>query len=264
MNIIITILAVILFFVILIVPHELGHFMTAKLLGVKVNEFAFGMGPAVFQKQGKETLYSVRIFPVGGYCALEGENEDTGDPRAFNSKPGWVKILILVSGVLMNVLTAFMIMLVMMIAVRLAHPEYWPEGMEAAEVILISFRDAASTVGRMAFLIADSFGQLFSGGATIDDLSGPVGIVNAVNESAGQGVLNYLVFTAIMCVNLAVVNILPLPALDGGRILFVIIRKITGKMISDEMEARVHMIGMALLLALIVTITFKDVGSFLK
>ena len=90
MNIFITIIAVIIFFVILIVPHELGHFTAAKLLGVKVNEFAFGMGPALFKKQGEETLYSIRAFPIGGYCALEGENEDTGDPRAFNSKPGWV------------------------------------------------------------------------------------------------------------------------------------------------------------------------------
>ena len=109
MNILITILAVVVFFVILIVPHEFGHFITAKMMGVKVNEFSFGMGPSILQKQGKETLYSVRLFPIGGYCALEGENEDTGDPKAFNSKPGWKKIIILLAGVTMNMITALLI-----------------------------------------------------------------------------------------------------------------------------------------------------------
>ena len=109
MNILTTILAVVVFFVILIVPHEFGHFITAKMMGVKVNEFSFGMGPSIWQKQGKETLYSVRLFPIGGYCALEGENEDTGDPRAFNSKPGWKKIIILLAGVTMNMITALLI-----------------------------------------------------------------------------------------------------------------------------------------------------------
>ena len=264
MNIIITIIAVIVFFVILIVPHEFGHFATAKLLGVKVNEFAFGMGPAIFQKQGRETLYSVRIFPIGGYCALEGENEDTGDPKAFNSKPGWVKIVILVAGVTMNVITAFLIVLGLLVVIRFMHQESWPEGMGALEVFGRSIADSAATVGRMALLIVDSLRMLFSGEASVNDLSGPVGIVNAVNETATQGIVNYLIFTAIMCVNLAVINILPLPALDGGRILFVMIRKVTGKMITDEMESKIHMIGMAILLALIVMITFKDVGTLFK
>ena len=264
MNILVTVIAVIVFFVILIVPHEFGHFITAKALGVKVNEFAFGMGPAIFQKQGKETLYSVRIFPIGGYCALEGENEDTGDPRAFNSKPGWVKIIILSAGVIMNVITAFVIMFGMFTVVRFMHMDSLPEGIGPLQIIVQSAADGAVSVGRMGMLIIDSLKMLFTGGATMDDISGPVGIVNAVNESASQGVLYYLVLTAIMCVNLAVINILPLPALDGGRILFVIIRKLTGKMISDELESRIHMIGMAMLLALIVMIIFKDVGTLMK
>ncbi|MBR2547956.1 MAG: site-2 protease family protein [Eubacterium sp.] len=264
MNIIITIIAVIVFFIVLIVPHEFGHFITAKILGVKVNEFAFGMGPAILQKQGEETLYSVRIFPIGGYCALEGENEDTGDPRAFNSKPGWVKIIILSAGVIMNVVTAFLIMFFLLVFVRLTNMDSLPEDMGVLQVIAQSVLDGAATVGKMGLLIVDSLKQLFTGGASMDDLSGPVGIVTAVNESASQGITYYLVFTAIMCVNLAVINILPLPALDGGRILFVIIRKVTGKMITDELESRIHMIGMALLLLLIIMITFKDVGTLFR
>ena len=264
MNIFITIIAVIVFFVILIVPHEFGHFITAKMLGVRVNEFAFGMGPAILQKQGKETLYSVRIFPVGGYCALEGENEDTGDPKAFNSKPGWVKIIILLAGVTMNVITALLIVFFLLLILRLIAKGNGAQELAnigAFQIFTESVKDSFTVVGRMGLLIFDSLKQLFTGEASINELSGPVGIVSAVNESASQGVMYYFMLTAIMCVNLAIVNILPLPALDGGRILFVIIRKITGRMISDELEAKIHMIGMALLLALVIMITFKDVGT---
>ena len=112
----------------------------------------------------------------------------------------------------------------------------------------------------MTGLIFEGFRMLFTGDAGVDDLSGPVGIVSAVNESASQGLIYYLLLTAMMCVNLAIINILPFPALDGGRILFVIIRKVTGRMISDELEARIHTAGMLMLFALIIVITFKDVG----
>ena len=127
--------------------------------------------------------------------------------------------------------------------------------------VIHAVRNGVISVGRMTGLIFESFAMLFNGQASVDDLSGPVGIVSAVNESTGYGIVYYLLLTAMMCVNLAIINILPLPALDGGRILFVIIRKVTGKMISDELEAKIHAIGMALLLALVLLITFKDVGK---
>ena len=340
MNILTTVIALVVFFIILIVPHEFGHFITAKMMGVKVNEFAFGMGPAILQKQGKETLYSVRLLPIGGYCALEGENEDTGDPRAFNSKPGWKKIIILVAGVTMNMLTALVIMAGILFysgyatltidgvepgspaekagiisgdtltaaeSIKDGKPagdretiKSWeelskynsdskdgyilyadrdgkeysftvkPEKKDGRYLIGItpvvkrdlirSVRDGAVSTGRMTGLIFEGFRMLFTGDAGVDDLSGPVGIVSAVNESASQGLIYYLLLTAMMCVNLAIINILPFPALDGGRILFVIIRKVTGRMISDELEARIHTAGMLMLFALIIVITFKDVG----
>ena len=245
MNIVLTIFAIILFFVILIVPHELGHFIAAKTLGVKVNEFAFGMGPALFQKEIGETKYAVRAFPIGGYCALEGENEDTGDPRAFNSKPGWKKIIILSAGVTMNMVTAFLIFSILIMAL--------------GKDPLTAVRYGAEATGNALKLIFDSLVELLSGGVSADDVAGPVGIVTAVSNVTNQGVIQYFTLTAVMCINLALINILPFPALDGGRIVFVIIRKITGKMISDEMEARVHAIGMILLLALIVFVSFKDI-----
>ena len=123
------ILLAILLFGVLIAIHEFGHFITAKLLGVKVNEFAIGMGPALWQsRKGKnepwdnegETLYSLRLFPIGGYCAMEGEDEDTGDPRAFSRQKGWKKVVILCAGSFMNFLLGLAIAVVLFLGVTQA------------------------------------------------------------------------------------------------------------------------------------------------
>ena len=100
----------ILLFCIMIFPHELGHFIAARRMGIKVNEFAFGMGPVLWQKQGPETLYSIRLLPIGGFCAMEGEDGESEEPRAFNNKKPWQKIVVLVAGSFMNVVCAVLIM----------------------------------------------------------------------------------------------------------------------------------------------------------
>ena len=97
----------VLIFGVLIATHELGHFATAKLLGVQVNEFAVGMGPALWKKEKGETLYSIRALPIGGYCAMEGEDEESDNPRAFGRASGWKKFVILCAGAFMNFLTGF-------------------------------------------------------------------------------------------------------------------------------------------------------------
>ena len=107
-----TIIYAIIIFCLLIFVHELGHFIVAKACGVKVNEFAIGMGPAIFKKQKGETLYAVRLFPIGGFCAMEGEDEDSEDDRAFNNKPAWQRALVLTAGSFMNLLTAVVLMIV--------------------------------------------------------------------------------------------------------------------------------------------------------
>ena len=101
-----TIIYAIIIFCLLIFVHELGHFMVAKACGVKVNEFAIGMGPAIFSRQKGETKYSIRIFPIGGYCAMEGEDEDSNEPRALNNQPAWQRACILAAGSVMNFVTA--------------------------------------------------------------------------------------------------------------------------------------------------------------
>lgn len=329
-----TVIYVILLFVLMIFPHELGHFIAAKACRVQVNEFAFGMGPALLKKQGRETLYSVRAVPVGGYCAMEGEDteEPSDNPRAFNNKKWWQKIIILISGAAMNVLIAVLALTIIsavygmtttvidevsggspameagievgdqVLAVGGERVESWSDvGTYIAEkiesdgsvqitvagdsgertvTVLPEETDGRLTVGitckvshnvfralvngasgawDMTVMMVDAFKQLFSSGDFVNQVSGPVGIVSAVSETTTYGGVYYVYLVALISLNLAFINLLPFPALDGGRIIFVIIRLITGKAITDKMEGTVHMIGMMCLLGLFVFVTWNDI-----
>lgn len=317
-------------FVLLIFPHELGHFIVAKAVGVKVNEFAFGMGPALFQKQGEETLYSIRLIPIGGYCAMEGENEESDNPRSFNNKPGWAKITVLAAGAAMNVLIAILALTI--VAGVVGNPTTTIEKVEPDSPAYVSgllpddtivaiddrqikdWKDVGAAIaaspdqvkvtverdgqsenlqitpkqaddGRyiigitakvshnpvtaavngvkstwnMTIMIVQSLYMLVSGDVPASDIAGPVGIVSMVSDTTSYGWYYFVTLVALMSINLAILNLLPFPALDGGRILFVFIRKITGKMISDDLEGRIHMIGMLLLLALMIFATWNDI-----
>ena len=323
-----TAILAVLLFVILILPHEFGHFIVAKALGVQVNEFAFGMGPAIWQKQGKETLYSIRIFPIGGYCALEGDDEDTESEKAFVKKPAWVKILVLLAGSAMNVLIAVVIMSAVMgyygsatttiaeitpdspamqagvqvgdrlVMVGDTEISSWadvtPALKDGEETTVVVMRDGEKTLLHvtpeksedryiigitpvithspvialkngclicldMMTSLFDALHQIFTGQAGADELSGPVGMVSLVHQTSDRGAYFFLYLLSFVSLNLAVFNMLPFPALDGGRILFVILRLITGRAITDRMEAVVHTTGMILLLMLLVFVTRNDI-----
>ena len=335
-----TIFLVILLFVILIFPHELGHFVAAKLCGVQVNEFAFGMGPVILKKQGKETLYSIRAFPVGGFCAMEGEDteEATENPRACNNKSWWKKIIILVAGAAMNIIIAFLVMIFAavytgtptttinsvtdggaasmagiqagdkIVRVSDSRVDSWEEfvGCIQKEIkadktisitverngkektfslspqrqkngkyvigviskqrhnLFIGMKNGMASTVKMTKALFESFKMLFTSKEAINQVSGPVGMIKIVSDAAGLGVFYYLYLVALISLNLAIFNLLPLPALDGGRIIFVIIRMFTGRAISDKVEARVHMIGMALLLTLTVFVTWNDIMRLIR
>lgn len=330
-----TVIYAVILFVLLIFPHELGHFIVAKAVGVKVNEFAFGMGPALWKKQGKETLYSVRLVPIGGYCAMEGENEESDDDRSFNNKPGWAKISVLLAGAAMNVLIAIAVLSIVMGVigtptteieeVQSESPAYaagfqsedkilsadgqdinaWSDftGIIAADpdrahtvtverdgsektftVTPVKSEDGRAVIGvtcrlshnvfgavkngaaatwDMTKAIFEAFGQLLSGDVSTKDLAGPVGIVTMVSETSDYGLYYFASLVALMSLNLAIINLLPLPALDGGRVIFVIIRAVTGKMISDELEGKIHGFGMVLLIGLMLFVTWNDIVRLL-
>ena len=336
------ILAIILF-CIMIFPHELGHFIAAKKCNVQVNEFAFGMGPAIWKKQRGETLHSIRLFPIGGFCQMEGEDgedEESGEvtynPRAFCNKKPWQKLIVLFAGSLMNAICAFLIMSIVVgvvgfttttiglvsentpayeaglkpgdkiIAINGIKTETWDDvssgirGCNGQELVFTVqhsknvIRDIAVTpflnvasdgseyyaVGittrtghnpvkaivtgsratiKMTEMMFESFGMLFRGEAGMDDLSGPVGMIEMVSETEDYGLWYFGFLVALICMNLAIVNLLPLPALDGGRILFVLYSWITKKKVSAKVEGIVHGVGIVLLLGLMVVVTYNDV-----
>ena len=346
-----SILFAILLFSFLIFVHELGHFVAAKLSGVQVNEFSMFMGPAIFKKQAGETLYTIRCIPLGGYCAMEGEDGESDNPRAFGKAAWWKRFLILFTGPAMNFLTGVLIFTILYLpGNRVVAPVInqfsdccifnHAEGLRVGDEILeldgekiytnndISFiLDLNETVNHDVMVLRDgnklvfddltmahkhqkddgteylhygfSFGEvretdfqgkldyvwkivrknvrtvrlslqmLLNGGAGIQDMSGPVGIVQMMTEVAEESdtsklaFLNMLSFGGMIALNLAIMNLLPIPALDGGRIVALLIttgvEKVTRKKLNPKYEAYLHGTGMILLMGLMTFIMFKDI-----
>lgn len=325
----------IVIFCLLIFVHEFGHFITAKLVGIRVNAFALGMGPALLKFGKGETEYSLRLFPIGGYVKMEGEDEDSTDPRSFGQKNFWQKGLVVVAGSVMNVVTTIVLITLMALIVGLASPvidevspgfpaeaagllpgdrivavggttvREWHEVLQAigaseGETVAITVERAGDTL-TLTSALADSedgrriigitsrpehnvikslgagfestwlwtkemvsyLGQLFTGRGSVEDLVGPVGIVSMINDQAKLGLLYIANLTALISLNLAIVNLLPFPALDGGRVLFLVIRQVTGWTISDETEGRIHTAGILLLFGLMIYLVIQDVGRFI-
>ena len=349
------ILLAIFLFGVLIAIHEFGHFFTAKLLGVKVNEFAIGMGPALWSRQKGETLYALRAFPIGGYCAMEGEDEDTGDPRAFSRQAGWKRIIILCAGSFMNLVLGLAITVVLFLGISQARAPVITEfaggfqyegtdGLMAGDRIvsvdghgiwlygdvqtylsrnegngvdLIVERNGKRIsldnfpMGRYDYEFEDgryhgfglifgqvdelsipdrisqgfaqtadfvrivwmSLGDLVTGLVPVSELSGVIGVVDVVSEvGAGSetvaiGVQNVFYFMALIAVNLAVMNMLPIPALDGGRVFFVLLNGllylVSRRRIPERYEGYVHTAAFLLLLVLMAVVAFHDAWNIL-
>lgn len=345
------VLAGIVMFGLLIAVHEFGHFITAKLSGVKVNEFAIGMGPKLVSKQGRETLYSLRLFPIGGYCAMEGEDEDTGDPRSFQKAGFWKKLLILVAGATMNFLIGFLIFLCLYLNVQgyyvetvdsfepwsalpaqglqvgdrflavdgheilmdgdaklfldragpLADIEVLRDGQpilledvemsrtpvtqadgSVRQLLGVTLREElhSATLGdklRLSWnstrntvrLVWMGLGDLITGAVGIRDVSGPVGIVNMMGQVAQESktptiaLANILNFIAFISVNLAVMNLLPIPALDGGRIFFLLVNLVvsafTKRELDPKYEGTVNAVFFVALLGLMAVVAASDI-----
>ena len=347
------IILAIFIFGVLIATHEFGHFAAAKLSDVKVNEFSIGMGPAVFKRQKGETLYSVRVLPIGGYCAMEGEDEDgeTADPRSFHKVSAFRQFVILASGAGMNFITGLLLIALLYAgSAGFIRPTFdnYIEGYGLEECGLlpgdifreldghriytygdlstylsragdsIDFvveRDGEKIVlddvsmplqervqadGTTSYLRGFYVGQyivpatlftrlqyswytalnfvravwmsltdLISGVYGLQDLSGPVGIVDTMNQigqqsaSAAAAIDNLIYLAAFIAINLAVMNLLPLPALDGGRIFFILLNAVLPRKIPAKYEGYVHMGGMVLLMTLMLMVTLSDVGKII-
>ena len=340
----------ILLFGLLIAVHEWGHFITAKLLGVKVNEFAIGMGPVLVSFQKGETQYSLRLLPVGGYCAMEGEDETNDDPRAFSSKAPWRRFIILAAGSFMNFVAGFLLVALLFTAagsyavpvirefaegfscagadglqvgdrilsinghtisvyqdvstqlasasgetldlvverdgepvvlndLPLTPKDYTVDGQTVTMYGIYFDKEQATasgvlvqswkTCGYFARAVWSGLAMLVTGQVGLHDMSGPVGIVSYLGQAGSQGgsvaagMQNVCYIIALIAVNLAVMNLLPLPALDGGKIFFLVVNALSLRIIRKQIPARfenyVHLAGFVLLMGLMLVITFHDV-----
>ena len=348
------ILVAVLAFGILIFVHELGHFLVAKACDVKVTEFAIGMGPQLLKKQKGETVYSLRALPVGGFCAMEGEDEDSDDPRAFNNQGVLKRILILVAGSGMNFLLGLVLLVILyapssgfsspviadfapgcpyegalqrgdeilrvngeriyftsnfsefaamdtdgdlnlvlrrdgkrirLNGYHMVPVEYTDENGQvemkyglyfsiepatALTVVKYSFRNCLDFVR----MVRRGLAQLFTGKAAVSDMTGVVGIVDIINETGqsaetvSQGMENVTYLIAFIAVNLSVMNMLPIPALDGGHILTLLISRgyalVFKKKPDPRIEGYIHYVGLILLLGLMALVFYNDIVRILR
>ena len=305
----------------IILFHELGHFIFAKLSGIEVTEFSLGMGPRLLSLKKGETRYSLKLLPFGGSCAMLGEDEDAEGDRAFNNKPVFNRIAVVAGGYpaeQVGILPGDVITKVDHRSVHsyrdltpylTAHPHQdvtitWKHTDENGKtekrsakitpvyidrtgqsMIGVRFDATLQKITNPAQLVVqsvyevehwigyvfDSIHLMFVGKVTADDISGPVGIVTTIDHtveqaaSAGKTVVAVVLmnFAVLLSANLGVMNLLPLPALDGGRLVFLIIEAIRRKPINREKEGTIHAVGMIVLLVLMVFILFNDVRKLL-
>lgn len=325
---------------VLILAHEAGHFLAARACGIGVQEFAMGMGPLLLKKTSKKgTQFSLRLFPIGGYCQFYGEDEDLPDPRAFNRQPVWKRAITVASGPLMNFIVAFLMIVLYMSAVGLlavvpkvaqVEPNAQQAGLmpgdeliavngeavtdtqliamaidesagadvtltvlrdgEQMEIAVTPFYDEELGRYRAGFtfaqervhvpllqsipfsvsynvesvrLIASTLKNLVFKGEGVNEVTGPVGTVYVIQEVTQTGGLDvYLELIALISVNLGVVNLLPIPGLDGSRLLFLLVEAIRRRPVKRELEGAIHAAGFILLMGLMIVLTYKDIMSF--
>ncbi len=345
MSILLIVIGIILFNLI-IFAHEFGHFFWAKKFGVKVNEFALGMGPRIFKIKKNKTLFSLRIFPIGGFCEMEGEDADSNDPSAFGKKKAWQKFIIVCFGAIMNLVLGFLMTMFLLIQ----SPKFvtttvdsFTENAVSSSFGLMQGDEILSVNGSPVFTYKDLYFDLSADGKSefnikvkrngraielesvkfetsstsngksitkldfklkttdknfitliyqtwmdtlstvkivwvslmgiitgrfaVSNMAGPIGIASVIGEAASTGlktgimdaVNNIISIMAMITINLGIVNLLPLPALDGGRLIFLLVEMITRKKVNPKYEGWIHAFGFFLFIALMIYISYSDI-----
>ena len=235
----------------LILIHEGGHCIVAKLCKVKVNEFAIGFGKAIWQKQGKETKYSIRLIPLGGFCSMEGETEESDEVGSFSKANVWKRMAIVIAGATVNILFGILVyfILISTVGIQFVDP--------AKDTFFNRIYYGAKGTGEFVATIFDSIKTLITGGIQADQMVGIGGISEVVVQT--NGIINYLHLLAVISVSLGVTNLLPIPALDGGKILILIIEVIRRKPMKLETEAKIQLLGISILMDLTIFVTYNDI-----
>ncbi len=332
------ILVAIFVFSVMIFLHELGHYLAARACKVKVLEFAVGMGPKLLSRTSKKTgiVYSLRLLPIGGFTAMQGEDGEDPDPNALVNKPRWQKLSVLFAGSAMNLLSGVLAMFIYLsmtgqvgscIVADFGKDSVSSRWLQAGDEIvaiegkrMLDYTDVANTimldgveplditvlrdeeelvledvtfettvqdgvtVGVLDFrflgvqpsfgvlckqtmtqsvatvkMIYKTLGDLITGRYGMEGVSGPVGTVSIISQVATSGFANILYLFSFISLNLGIMNLLPIPALDGGRILFTLVECVTRKPLSPKFEGAVHLIGMVALLLLMALVTVFDI-----
>ncbi len=344
------VIAIIVFCAIILL-HELGHFAAAKACGIYVKEFAFGMGPVIFRKKGKETVYVIRAFPIGGSCSMEGEDggyyEDDAverDPRAFNSKPVWQRMIVILAGPVMNLILGYIVTVISLAASpviasttiaefreqsissqylmqndKIVNVDGLPIFSSSDIVYKLQNSDRKNAEGNLVydftvirngekvtihdveftttsgedgkngvyfdfrvFRMEKTFGKVLAEGWResvsnarliimtlfdmirgkygLNDLSGPIGVGTVISQAVKKYTFaDVMGIVSVITINIGVFNLLPIPALDGARFLFLVVESIRRKPIKPEVEGMVHFVGFALLMVLMLVVTFNDI-----
>lgn len=331
----------ILLFLILIIIHEFGHFIAAKLLGVRVNEFAVGFGPKLIKWGKGETKYAINLIPFGGYCAMEGEEEASGDERAFCNKKPWRRFLIVVMGATFNLILGLVLIAITLIPakrfttttidvfhenavsveyglqegdqiikvdgrrifttydlsyafsniddgaiditvkrdgkkVELENVKFATEEIDGINYLTVDFyvkgkdKTFTSFIGHTfdtavsnCAVIYRSLIDLVTGRYGISAVSGPVGVTVAIGDIAKQNFNALIQIMALITINLGLFNLLPIPALDGGRLVFILFEMIFRKPVPQKYESIVHAVGMVILLGFMAIVTLKDIWTLI-
>ena len=235
----------------LILIHEGGHCIVAKLCKVKVNKFAIGFGKVIWQKQGKETKYSLRMIPLGGFCSMEGEEASSDSEGSFSKASVWKRIAIVVAGAAVNIIFGIIVyfILVSTVGLQFADP--------TKDTFLNRIYYGGQRTGAFIGSIFESIKMLFTGGVKTDQMVGIVGISEVVVQTSK--LVDYIYLLSVISVSLGVTNLLPIPALDGGKILVLLIEIIRRKPMKVETEAKIQLIGFSILIALSLFVTYNDI-----
>ncbi len=326
-------------FLLLILVHEFGHFIAAKSVGIKVNEFAIGFGPKLARWRWGETEYKINLVPFGGYCAMEGEDEQSADGRAFCNKAAWKRAIVVVAGATFNLIAGLIIIGATLLPqerfttttvaqfeegavsresglavgdriievdgrhiystvdlgymftgvedgkldmtvvrdgkkVRLNDVRFATEEIEGIDYVTLDFKvfGKKNTFGSLmsqTLRTGISYGRvvwfslvdLVTGKYGISAMSGPVGVTAAIGDATKQSLANLWPIMALITINLGIFNLLPIPALDGGRLLFILFEMIFRKKVPEKYESWVHAAGFGLLILLMLAITAKDIWA---
>ena len=353
MNPILTVILSLLVFEFLIFIHEFGHYITARIFNVTVNEFSLGFGPELVSYESKKTgiKYKLSMLPLGGFVAMAGEDAESDDPNAFNKKPAWQRFIITAAGATVNIVAGFLAMIIIVSFINIGNTtwgapfeddvllnelgyenidathrsddaglQYGDEiiavngkkvkiydelsyqimryGYEPVDLTIIrdgkemviedvsfpTVEQQGQTFGIIDFKITglkeknifsvislsvrksvlvmrmcwESVIDLLTGRYTLEAVSGPVGISSAIGDAAALGFLSLLNITVLISMNLGFMNLVPFPALDGGRLLTILIEMITRKKIPARIEGLINTIGFTILFAFMIFILFKD------